>query len=31
MADILPEGRRAIDAIVAFVQSNWRDRRAGET
>jgi hypothetical protein len=25
MADVLPEGRRAIDAIVAFVKSNWRD------
>jgi epsilon-lactone hydrolase len=30
MADILPEGRRAIDAVVKFIQSNWRDRRAGE-
>jgi acetyl esterase/lipase len=25
MADFLPEGRRAIDAIVAFIKSNWRD------
>jgi monoterpene epsilon-lactone hydrolase len=25
MADILPEARRAIDAIVTFIKSNWRD------
>jgi len=25
MADVLPEGRRAIDAIVTFIKANWRD------